>query len=307
MRFNFNRRDTLAFDPKSYYRFSNDVYPNNTLSSGVGQNADGAINMTVVGIFSSSENWQLYPQGGRWFIRNYDYGGSFQLGLDPKAPSVPKLLPRSGTVGQQWTLSRQNDGTFMFTNGLLGNSSSLGLSKGNTIPGMQPSTQGTHWTIDINVSAKQPVDPDMYVDVENFQVLSSSSSSIASTSTAASTKASAGSGASAASATSSPTTTSTLLPSGSQKSSISGGAIAGIAIGGVVVLLLIGLALFFCLKRRKRTQGKTSELEYTPPTSVQYKQEYYKPPVELAGTPVQEPVEAGDGGGKPVQDVKYQP
>ncbi|KAF2192707.1 hypothetical protein K469DRAFT_317429 [Zopfia rhizophila CBS 207.26] len=166
----WNRQSGPDFDPRSFYTFHNDMSPNNTLSSGLQRSAQGAVNMTVAQTFSSSENWQLYLQQGRYFIRNYDYGGDWQLGLTESSRSMPRLLPRSGELGQQWTLTRQSDGTWRFTNGLLGNSSTLGLSQGNTVPGMQPSERGADWDILINPSAGEPKDPQMFVDVKSIEV-----------------------------------------------------------------------------------------------------------------------------------------
>ena len=56
------------------------------------------------------------------------------------------------------------------TNGLLGNDSALGLAGANTIPGMQPSDDGTSWTISLNPSAGAPKDRAMLRDVANFEV-----------------------------------------------------------------------------------------------------------------------------------------
>lgn len=163
-----HRRAANDFAPSMYYTFHNAVDPNNTLSSGQNQNTKGGISMTNFGD-RSSENWQLYYQQGRYFIRNYDYLGSMQLGLD-EGSLVPKLMKRSGALAQQWTMTRQDDGTFRFTNGMLGNDSALALVKGNTMPAMQPSGQGTAWEILANPSALAPKDPTMLVDVTGFEV-----------------------------------------------------------------------------------------------------------------------------------------
>lgn len=127
--------------------------------------------MTALGSLSS-ENWQLYYQQGRYFIRNYDYKADYQLGFDARSGSVPVMLRTSGDLGQQWTLTRVGDTTFTLTNGLFGNGTLLALVGGNTIPGMQPSSTGSQWDITINVSAGSPKDqdPDMMADVEDFEV-----------------------------------------------------------------------------------------------------------------------------------------
>jgi hypothetical protein len=161
------------FDPRAFYRFANDAYRDNTLSCGIYQDSNGAINMTTFGSLSS-ENWQIYYQQGRYFIRNYDYGADWQLGLSGISRSVPRLMRRSGSLGQQWTLTRRDDGTWALSNGLLGNGSWLSLVAGNTVPGMQPSSTGASWDITINPSAQSPRDPDSFVDVNNFEVCSRS-------------------------------------------------------------------------------------------------------------------------------------
>lgn len=158
------------FDHKAYYRFSNDVYPGNTLSSGHFKDSNGEINMTVEEVFSSSENWQIYYQKGRYFIRNYDYLGDWQLGLDDNARSIPRMMRRSGALGQQWTLTEVDEGKYTLTNGMLGNKSWLALVGSNTVPGMQPSTSGNEWIITINPSAQSPPAGNMMEDVANLEV-----------------------------------------------------------------------------------------------------------------------------------------
>lgn len=167
------RREVVVdFDYKHYYRFFNPLQPNKTLSSGLFKDAAGALNMTTMETYSSSENWQLYYQGGRYFIRNYDYGGDWQLGLTTDMRSEPKLIKRSGALGQQWTLAKSSDGKgYVVTNGLLGNGSYLALSGTNLVPAMQPSTTGAVWDIQINPSAGSPASgSNMLTDAENFEV-----------------------------------------------------------------------------------------------------------------------------------------
>ena len=156
------------FDPSSFYTFHNPSSPNNTLSSGINQDSLGAIDMTLYGSLSS-ENWQIYYQQGRYFIRNYDWG-DFQLGLTERARSVPTLMKRSGSLGQQWTLAR-TDGGWTLANGLLGNGSWLSVVGGNG-PAMQPAETGATWEILINESAGAPKGNDLYLDVSDFEVRS---------------------------------------------------------------------------------------------------------------------------------------
>lgn len=158
------------FDSKGYYCLSNDKYPGNWLSSGSQRNVNGEINMTTQ-LTLSSQNWQLYYQSGRYFIRNYDYLGDWQLGLDENEMSIPRLMRRSGALGQQWVLARDGD-QWTFANAMLGNRSWLAMMEGNTVPAMQPSPVGHKWVILTNPSAKQLSPPagNMIEDVKNLEV-----------------------------------------------------------------------------------------------------------------------------------------
>ncbi|KAJ4374158.1 hypothetical protein N0V83_002899 [Neocucurbitaria cava] len=110
---------TTDFDPKTFYRFINTEITNYTASAGIFLDTNGAIGMDKSDAYSS-ENWQLFPQGGRYFIRNYDYGPGFQLGLTSENRGTPALYPRSGSVAQQWSIMKV-DGGWQLANGLLGN------------------------------------------------------------------------------------------------------------------------------------------------------------------------------------------
>ncbi|KAF2254671.1 hypothetical protein BU26DRAFT_143311 [Trematosphaeria pertusa] len=158
------------FDSESFYTFHNTAMANLSLSSGIYQDTAGAINMTLEGSLSS-ENWQIYYQQGRYFIRNYDYG-DYQLALTESSRSVPKLMKRSGELGHQWTLTRKDGDGWQLSNGLLGNGSLLCLNQAytGTVPGMQPSEAGANWEILINPSAGSPKGSDLYRDVEGFEV-----------------------------------------------------------------------------------------------------------------------------------------
>lgn len=166
------RADTALFDNSNYFTFHNTLDDANTLSSGQLQNTKGNVSMTEFGK-RSSENWQLYYQQGRYFIRNYDYLGTWQLGLTEDSKVVPKMLPRDGSLGQQWTLAKQDDGNFRFTNGLLGNDSALGLVTGNTVPAMQVAGTGTEWTVLPNLSAGETGAKDLTMMKDNpeFEVI----------------------------------------------------------------------------------------------------------------------------------------
>ena len=84
------RAEESLFDPKNFYTFINPTIPDWTLSSGINQRMNGDINMTKCNTYSS-ENWQLFYQSGRYFIRNYDYAASWQLGLTKDSKIVPSF------------------------------------------------------------------------------------------------------------------------------------------------------------------------------------------------------------------------
>jgi hypothetical protein len=147
-----HRRDDAppSFDPKNYYTLSNPTQPDLSLSAGTNQDSNGAISMTP---FSkrTSENWQIFTQSGRYFIRNFDYGSKSQLGATKDALDKPKLLPSDGTVGQQWTIVKV-EGGWQLSNGLWRNSTALALGTGWTSPGSLASGEGGGvWGIDINI------------------------------------------------------------------------------------------------------------------------------------------------------------
>jgi len=142
-----------AFDPNVYYRFFNNYDVNKTMSIKKGVGEQESTLMMIPAGSNSKENWQIYYQGGRYFFRNYEYGGSMQLGLN-KDSKNPALIARDGSLEQQWTLATTPDKKwYTVTNELLGNESYLALTGDYTWPVMQHSTKGALWTIEINRSA----------------------------------------------------------------------------------------------------------------------------------------------------------
>ncbi|KAF2643013.1 hypothetical protein P280DRAFT_242108 [Massarina eburnea CBS 473.64] len=249
------------FDENRYYRFSNanGLSPNNTISAGLHRDSNGAINMTKISVTTSSENWQLYYQGGRYFIRNWDFGGDWQLGLTADSRSDPKMLKRSGAVGQQWTLAKSADGKgYLVTNGLLGNGSFLALSGINTVPAMQPSASGGLWDIQINPSAGSSAGT-MLQDVANFEVSSSSSTSSTLSTSSPSPSPTSSITDSSPPASTTPTTNAPAQPSlaPSSSSGLSTGAVVGIAIAGVAILIASAVLAWFFLLRRKKQKNQT--------------------------------------------------
>lgn len=156
---------TSLFDSQSYYRFSNTQLSDATISSGISFSTNGAIDMTQLGSLSS-ENWQLWYQDGRYFIRNHDYGAQYQLGVNEGSPYVPLLLVASADLSQQWEVTSLSGGSYTLTNllfatfnssGDISGQSQLALSSNGSIFLETTEDQsGAQWTIDINTSAGTP-------------------------------------------------------------------------------------------------------------------------------------------------------
>lgn len=142
------RDDSPAFDSRMFYTLNNLNLPRYTLSAGMYTESNGAINLTDYGSLSS-ENWQLFFQSGRYFIRNYDYGAKWQLGLTEDSRTVPKLYPRSGSISQQWTLNKVNGGWEM-VNELWGAGTAFALPRNWPMAAMRSEPDGTVWNITSN-------------------------------------------------------------------------------------------------------------------------------------------------------------
>lgn len=70
-----------AFDPKASYRFFNAAYgANYTLSLGLPGATPSTPMLAEAGAYSS-ENWQFFLDAGVYFIRNYDWGAAYRLGI----------------------------------------------------------------------------------------------------------------------------------------------------------------------------------------------------------------------------------
>lgn len=296
------RQSSSPFDPKSYYTIANVAYPELTLSNGIGWST---VNVTKKGSYSS-ENWQIYYQQGRYFIRNYDSLSKTQYGLG-SSRTTPGLEKASGSFGQQWTLAREDDG-WIFTNGLLGNNSFLAVVDGSGIPVMQTTKRAAIWQILINASAGSPKDPAMLADIGSFEVSSSSSASATATSSSSiSTRLPTTTGAPTAATTSGTQTLPTSNGSSSWTSGPTGsatgnqdtaqasqglqtGAIVGISVGAVALVVALGLLGFLLFRRRQSkkleqqyVQTKPAELGDTPRElpSPMYPKESYAHRVEM--------------------------
>ncbi|KAF2709853.1 hypothetical protein K504DRAFT_455512 [Pleomassaria siparia CBS 279.74] len=266
------------FASTGFYTFHNDNDKDNTLFSGLFRDAGGNVSMAKAEVTSSSENWQLYYQQGRYFIRNYDYHGEYQLGLTAESLRIPRLYKRSGALGQQWSLNRKGDGKYTFTNGLLGNDSALALRKGSLIPTMQTSLSDASWDLVSNPNAGAPSQQDaaMMTDVEDFEIeeVPSSSTAVVSFPLPSRTPASTISGSLTSATTTTPTQTTNNTESSapslpSTSSSLVPGAIPGIVVGVVLLGALIGLLGYFLGgARRKPKAGADEKNPYTAETAA---------------------------------------
>jgi hypothetical protein len=142
----------MALSPNKYYILFNPTLKDEAgiqyaLHAGIYLKPFGVVGIAPMSL--SSQNWQLFPQGGRWFIRNYDYGPDYQLGLTTQGGGVPTLLRRSGSLGQQWSIT-PTDGGYRLTNGLLGNGTALAVPSQVVDIAMQAASVGTIWNITAN-------------------------------------------------------------------------------------------------------------------------------------------------------------
>lgn len=166
------RRDEDEFGYR-FYRILNQAQPNSSMSLAEQSRENEVILMTR--IYPPSENWLLFFQEGRYFIRNYVYYGGFQIGLDSKNSTQPKLLVHRGDLGQQWILTKTGDGDgntkrWTFTNGLLGNDTYLGLD-GTKLLMTRDKSKATVWDLELNESAGTPqIGSSMIESVRNMEV-----------------------------------------------------------------------------------------------------------------------------------------
>ena len=149
----------------AYYYLTSDRWgPNVYLSNGVHD-----VDLSLARIIFSSSNWQIFYQDPIYLIRNYDYGANLQLGIAEDSQTVPALMNASGSLTQQWNLTRWDDGTFRLSNMWLGSAQMLGVGNGSNdqvIPVMTASQDGSHWSFATDPSgATSNVNADMLQSV----------------------------------------------------------------------------------------------------------------------------------------------
>lgn len=83
---------------------------------------------------------------------------------------MPRLLKKSGKLGQQWVIESHGEGTVHIWNRLLGNESILAMSTGPNVlnPGMQRSEEGAAWKLALNPTVQ--AEPDWLADVEGIEM-----------------------------------------------------------------------------------------------------------------------------------------
>ncbi|KAJ5785277.1 uncharacterized protein N7503_010489 [Penicillium pulvis] len=238
-----------AFDSTYYYRFSNTaVGDNETLAVGEANDPPNTPALDAIRSFTS-ENWQIFYDKGIYFIRNWDYGATYQLGLTADERTTPQLLATGAGIGMQWNLTKGDNGWFMY-NMLLGTDNMLGLDMSalnHTIPVMNTDTTGAQWSIDINTSAGKITNETM---LEVFSSLPAATTTLPATTSTTSTT-----------STTIPTSTSSDVASiqkskgASSSNHLSSGAIAGIVVGCVAGIALI-LVIWFIIRRLRRRSTK---------------------------------------------------
>lgn len=151
-----------AFDPTYYYRFSNTAIGANTTLAIAPGDPPNTPKLYPIRSFTS-ENWQIFFDQGIYFIRNWNYHTTYQLGLTSEQSVTPQLLATGPGLGMQWNLTLGQSGWIM-RNMMLSPVDMLGLDMSalsHTVPVMNTDLIGAEWLIDINTSAGKITDQAM--------------------------------------------------------------------------------------------------------------------------------------------------
>ena len=150
--------------------------------------------------------------------------------------------------GQYWQINEQSDGSVKISNNFTGPDIFLGVEEGSLKPVLRAGDgEGSRWTL------SSPGSTPTAAGVSSLAAPSATTMS-----TAVST-----SGSGSGSAASSTPTSQVSSTSSSNDKKLSSGAIAGIAVGGVVGLALLAAGAFF-LFRRKNDVDSEDELDKPP-------------------------------------------
>ncbi|RFU32458.1 hypothetical protein B7463_g3849, partial [Scytalidium lignicola] len=249
--------DGNPFDPTQYYRFFNSIVGTNfTLAIGDNSTSPSDPSLTAVLAFPS-ENWQLFFDSGVYFIRNYDYGSKYQMGVTEGNHSVPVMLPAGGGLGMQWNITKGTEdvGSWVLRNRLLDQVNVFGIdpqAESKNMVVMNTDQKGAQWIIDINVSAGKITDVKMLTTFSSIQSATSTSQSTHSISTSTSTP------------VANPAQSQLPSDATSHARTISAGAIAGISIGGVIVVLIVLALLYRFYRSRQRKTSANISLHSKP-------------------------------------------
>ncbi|KAF2030350.1 hypothetical protein EK21DRAFT_37517, partial [Setomelanomma holmii] len=268
------RDDTPAFNSSMWYTIRNVADLNYGLSSGQSMQPQGVVDTQAAGSLSS-ENWQLLYQSGKYFIRNWDYGVGWQFGLTSGNRSQPQLHQiTTGGRALQWTVTKVDNG-WQLANGLLGSDTIMVLNPTGALPLMQLGATNGVWNITQNPSAleSKPLTGTWTSPVSDFETVTPTPSATASSSLAASVVTVSTTLSSTPSI--SPSTTGTTQPiTNSSSSSLSTGAIAGIVLGALLLLLGALLVVYFFIikKKKQRKHGNPYEVhgDTAAPASEKY-------------------------------------
>ncbi|KAH7078831.1 hypothetical protein BKA63DRAFT_251943 [Paraphoma chrysanthemicola] len=285
---------SLAFDPSTYYTIRNVADLNFGLSSGQNMGPQGLVDLQAAGSLSS-ENWQILYQAGRYFIRNRDYGAGWQLGLTTGNISQPQLYPLStGGKNLQWTITKVDLG-WQLENGLLGAGPVMVLNPTGALPLMQLGGTNGIWNITSNPSASKdkPLTGVWTSSVQSFETPTPTPSSSLSLPISTQTTISSAATTTVLPPSTTPNSnTNAITPSSSSSSSLATGAIVGIVIGALALIIGAVLAVYFLVIKKKRKQRRQHGNPYevhedtAPPLTEKYahRAELASPPVELAST-----------------------
>lgn len=166
---------TLPFDSNGYYVLYNSAVTNSSLALGYTADPPNTPFMDISDTYSS-ENWQLFHDDGVYFIRNYDFNGTYQLSLNETNPTFPIMRPSTSELGMQWYITAGSiGGTYLIRNALLGDANVLTTwtnTEDNNIvePVMNTDETDGAWTISKNPSRTTVLDSNMLQSYTSIEV-----------------------------------------------------------------------------------------------------------------------------------------
>lgn len=150
-----SRQDNVYFDPLNFYTMFNSRY------STIDFRTDSDKEPGKLSSYNTTdaENWQFFFQDGFYYIRNFRWGPSMQLGLTTSNKEVPQMYPRVSDSGQQWRIREVEPRSesmrfkwFVMTNEMLGDAANFSVPANEFTPGMHNDIgAGELWNITINL------------------------------------------------------------------------------------------------------------------------------------------------------------